>query len=188
MYIGWPMAPADSCIANTNDLVRPACRRSARSKISTNLLGYTPPDTPEGSCHLLKVKMEPRRIHGCGRRSGYCNVKQVDLLAGQPARARPGNARSRRYPRHHPVPQPCRRHSFISPPTPRVSTLHWRSLPIPSSSRKVKGHQHADVNILGIAYGPNGAVGAPVSATSVKLDFADKKELEAFLKKALSAL
>jgi hypothetical protein len=45
---------------------------------------------------------------------------------------------------------------------------------------KVKGKQHAEINILGIAYKPDGSVGARFSDT-VKLDFDDKKEVEEFL-------
>jgi VWFA-related protein len=166
-------------IANTNDLLG-GLEKIGKEQNQYYLLGYTPPDTPEGSCHLLKVKME----HGgytVRARSGYCNVKQVDLLAGKPAerdletRAAagiPGTIQSAA------MQAPF---FYLSPNAARLDL----ALEIPSHSiqfTKVKGHQHADVNILGIAYGPNGAVGARFSDT-VKLDFADKKELEAFLKK-----
>ena len=70
------------------------------------------------------------------------------------------------------------------PPSPNAARLDL-ALEIPTNSiqfAKVKGHQHAEVNILGIAYGPNNTVGARFSDT-VKLDFADKKELAAFLAK-----
>jgi hypothetical protein len=108
-------------------------------------------------------------------------VKQVDLLAGKPAehdletRAAadaPGTVTSAA------MQTPF---FYLSPNAARLDL----ALEIPSKSiqfTKVKGHQHADVNILGIAYNPNGAVGARFSDT-VKLDFADKQELEAFLRK-----
>jgi len=47
---------------------------------------------------------------------------------------------------------------------------------------KVKGKQHAEINILGVAYRPNGEVGARFSDT-VKFDFEDKKEIEKFAAK-----
>ena len=166
-------------IANTNDLLG-GLDKIGKEQNQYYLIGYTPPDTPEGSCHLLKVKVE----HGgytVRARSGYSNVKQVDLLAGKPAErdletraaaGAPGTIRSAA------MQAPF---FYLSPNAARLDL----ALEIPSDSiqfTKVKGHQHADVNILGIAYGPNGAVGARFSDT-VKLDFADKKELEAFLQK-----
>jgi hypothetical protein len=44
---------------------------------------------------------------------------------------------------------------------------------------KVKGKQHAEVSVLGIAYRPDGNVAARFS-DAVKLDFEDKKEAEKF--------
>lgn len=49
---------------------------------------------------------------------------------------------------------------------------------------KVKGKLKADVNILGLAYKPDGTVGARFSDT-VKLEVEDKKELEKFAEKPL---
>ncbi|MGA2039087.1 MAG: VWA domain-containing protein [Bryobacteraceae bacterium] len=165
-------------IANTNDLLG-GLDRIGKEQNQYYLIGYTPPDTPEGSCHLLKVKVE--RGYTVRARSGYCNVKQVDMLAGKPterdletraAAGVPGTIQSA-------VMQAP--FFYLSPNAARIDL----ALEIPSDSvkfAKVKGHQHADVNILGIAYSPNGTVGARFSDT-VKLEFADKKELEAFLKK-----
>ncbi|MGA2275405.1 MAG: VWA domain-containing protein [Bryobacteraceae bacterium] len=165
-------------IANTNDLLG-GLDRIGKEQNQYYLIGYTPPDTPEGSCHLLKVRVE--RGYTVRARSGYCNVRQVDLLAGKPAerdletRAAAG------------VPGTVQSAAMQAPffyQSPNVARLDL-ALEIPSSSirfTKVKGHQHADINILGIAYSANGAVGARFSDT-VKLDFADKKELDAFLEK-----
>ena len=44
---------------------------------------------------------------------------------------------------------------------------------------KVKGKQHAAINILGIAYGQNGSVAARFSDV-VKLDYENNKEVEKF--------
>jgi VWFA-related protein len=166
-------------IANTNDLLG-GLDKIGKEQNQYYLLGYTPPENPEGSCHVLKVKVE----HGgyvVRARSGYCNVKQLDLLAGKPAErdletraaaGAPGTIQSAA------LQAPF---FYLSPNAARLDL----ALEIPTSSiqfAKVKGHQHAEVNILGIAYNANGAVGARFSDT-IKLDFADKKEVEAFLKK-----
>jgi len=166
-------------IVNTNDLLG-GLEKIGKEQNQYYLIGYTPPDTPEGSCHLLKVKVE----HGgytVRARSGYCNVRQMDLLAGKPAE-RDLETRAAAD-----VPGTIKSASMQTPffyLSPNAARLDL-ALEIPSDSiqfTKVKGRQHADVNILGIAYNPNGAVGARFSDT-VKLDFADKKELEAFLQK-----
>ena len=44
---------------------------------------------------------------------------------------------------------------------------------------KQKGKFHATINVLGLAYLPDGSVGARFS-DSMKLDFDDKKQMEAF--------
>lgn len=166
-------------IANTNDLLG-GLEKIGKEQNQYYLIGYTPPDTPEGSCHLLKVKVE----HGGYRvraRSGYCNVTQVDLLAGKPAERDLETRADADVPGTITTATMQTPFFYLSPNAARLDL----ALEIPSKSiqfTKVKGHRHADVNILGIAYNPNGAVGARFSDT-VKLDFADKKELEEFLKK-----
>ncbi|MFY9726444.1 MAG: VWA domain-containing protein [Bryobacteraceae bacterium] len=166
-------------IANTNDLLG-GLDKIGKEQNQYYLIGYTPPDTPEGSCHVLRVKVE----HGGYRvraRSGYCNVKQVDLLAGKPAE-RDLETRAAADATGTVTSAAMQTPFFyLSPNAARLDL----ALEIPTKSiqfTKVKGHQHADVNILGIAYNPNGAVGARFSDT-VKLDFADKQDLEAFLRK-----
>jgi hypothetical protein len=61
------------------------------------------------------------------------------------------------------------------------------AIEIPSESvkfEKVKGKQHAEVNILGIAYREDGGVGARFSDT-VKLDLEDKRAVEEFRKQPM---
>ena len=69
-------------IMNTNDLLG-GLDRIAKDQSEYYLLGYRPPDSPEGSCHTLKVKVD-RGGTIVRSRSGYCNVRPVDLLAGKP--------------------------------------------------------------------------------------------------------
>jgi hypothetical protein len=110
-------------------------------------------------------------------RSGYCNAKPVDLLAGNPvekdleSRARgemKGNVAA-----------------FMQAPffytSPNTAEIHL-AVEIPSSALqfdKVKGKQHATLNILGIAYKPDNSIAARFSDT-VNLDFDGKKEVEEF--------
>lgn len=67
-------------IHETNDLIG-GLNKIGKEQDEYYLLGYTPPDSEEGSCHTLKVKVD----HGgmeVRARTGYCNSKPQDLLAG----------------------------------------------------------------------------------------------------------
>jgi len=72
---------------------------------------------------------------------------------------------------------------YTSPNTARLNV----AIEIPTSAvnfDKVKGKFHGTVNVLGIAYRPDGTVGARFS-DAVKVDLENKKELEAFKEKPL---
>ncbi len=69
-------------ILNTNDLLA-GLQRIAREQNEYYILGYAPAETPEGSCHALKVKVDRGGINVRARNS-YCNVRPVDVLAGKP--------------------------------------------------------------------------------------------------------
>jgi VWFA-related protein len=163
-------------ILNTNDLLG-GLEKIGKEQNQYYLLGYTPPESAEGSCHTLKVKVD----HGYNvrARSGYCNVKSVDLLAGKPVEKDLENRVNGSAAGAVSAPLQLS-YFFTSPNTARVDM----ALEIPSDSikfAKVKGKQHAEVNLLGIAYKPDGSVGARFSDT-VKLDMEDKKQIEEFEK------
>ena len=162
-------------IFNTNDLLG-GLQKIAKEQDQYYLLGYAPADSPDGSCHVLKVKVD-RGGTAVRARSGYCNVKPTDLLAGKPvekdleARATgtvPGTMGGT-------VEAP---YFYTSSTTAQVNL----AMSIPSNSidfTKVTGKSHADVNFLGIAYTPDGNVAARFSDT-VTLDL-EKDELKKFL-------
>ena len=167
-------------IVNTNDLLG-GLERIGKEQNEYYILAYTPPESIEGSCHTLKVKVD-RGGTNVRARSGYCNVKPVDLLAGKPveqdlenraAGSQAGTvAASMRAP-----------FFYTSPNTARVDV----AIEIPSESlkfEKVKGKLHSEVNVLGIAYKLDGAIAARFSDT-VKLDLDGQKELTAFKQKPL---
>jgi hypothetical protein len=115
-------------------------------------------------------------------RTGYCNVRKPDLLSGKPAekdletRAQATEAGT--------IATPLQLSYFYTGAnTARIDV----AMEIPATSvkfEKLKGKQHGEVNILGIAYKGDGSVGARFSDT-VKLDFDDKKQIEEFEKKPL---
>jgi VWFA-related protein len=167
-------------IHETNDLLS-GMEKIGKDQNEYYILGYTPPDSHEGSCHVLKVKVD-RGGTEVRARTGYCNSKPVDLLAGnttekslevRAAAAQVGNVTgSMQLP-----------FFYTSPNVARVNV----ALEIATGDlkfEKVKGKFHAAVNVLGLAYLPDGSVGARFSDT-LNLDFDDKKLAEAFKEKPM---
>lgn len=162
-------------IVNTNDLLG-GMERIAKDQSEYYLLGYRPPDSPEGSCHSLKVKVD-RGGTQIRFRNGYCKVRPQDLLAGsttekdletRAASEMKGNVTaSMRSPYIYTAPNIARVDLAMEIPS---KPLHFE---------KIKGKQHAEVNILGIAYKADGSIAARFSDT-VNLDFSEKDELTQF--------
>jgi hypothetical protein len=164
-------------ILNTNDMLG-GLQRIANDQNQYYLLGYKPAVSAEGSCHSLKVKVD-RGGTNVRARSGYCNAKPVDLLAGNPIEkdleARAGSEMKGN------VTGSMRAPFFYT--SPNTAQIHL-AMEIPAAAfkfEKVKGKQHSAVNILGIAYKPDASIAARFSDT-VNLDFDGKKEVEEFQK------
>jgi VWFA-related protein len=164
-------------IVNSNDLLG-GMQRIASDQSQYYVLSYTPPESPEGSCHTLRVKVD-RGGTQVRARSGYCNEKTKDLLAGNPIEKEMENRASGEMAGN--VTGTMQAPFFYtSPNTARVNL----AIGIPPNAmkfEKVKGKQHSSVNVLGIAYKPDGTIAARFSDT-VNLDFDGKKELEEFEK------
>jgi hypothetical protein len=164
-------------IVNTNDLLG-GMEKILKEQDQYYLLSYTPPESTEGSCHNLKVKVD-RGGTTVRARTGYCNVKQVDLLSGKPVeKTLEGLAEATRAGTiQAPLALPF---FFTGENTARVNV----AVEIPSDSMKfskVKGKEHAEMNIMGIAVKKDGSVGARFSDT-VRLDLEDKKAIDEFHK------
>jgi hypothetical protein len=110
-------------------------------------------------------------------RTGYCNSRPQDLLAGnssekdletRAAAAQAGTVTaSMQLPFFYTAPNVARVNVAMEIATDKVKF------------EKEKGKLHATINILGLAYLPNGTVGARFS-DALKIDFDDKKQMEAF--------
>lgn len=167
-------------IANTNDLLG-GMEKIGKEQSEFYLLGYTPAESKEGSCHTLKVKVD-RGGTEARFRSGYCNVKAVDYLSGKPeekdleARANSATAGSVQAALQAPF-------FYDAPNVARVNV----AMDIPGSAisfQKEKGKFHSDLNVLGLAVKPDGTVAAKFSDT-MHFDQDNKKEVEAFAEKPL---
>jgi VWFA-related protein len=164
-------------IFNTNDLLG-GLEKIGREQNEFYILGYVPGDTPEGSCHTLKVKMNRGGLN-VRSRSGYCNVRTANVLEGKPLEkqleAHATGAQGGSI--HGALETP---YFYTAPDTARVNL----AMEIPSDAlqfNKDKGKYHANLNVLGIAYGPDGTVGARFSDT-VNLDL-EKDDWKEFNKK-----
>ena len=167
-------------IHDTNDLIG-GMEKIGREQDEYYLLGYTPPDSAEGSCHTLRVKVE-RSGTEVRFRTGYCNSKPQDVLAGnstekdleiRAAAAQAGDVQaSMQLPYFYTAPNVARVNVAMEIATDKIKF------------DKQKGKFHATVNILGLAYLADGSVGARFS-DAVKLDFDDKKQMEAFKERPL---
>ena len=163
-------------IFNTNDLLG-GLQRIGREKNEFYILGYVPRESAEGSCHTLKVKLN----HGglkVRSRSGYCNTKTVNPLEGKPL--------EKQLEQHAMGTQAGSIQAAMQTPyfytAPEVARVNL-AMEIPSNAlqfNKEKGKYHANLNVLGIAYRPDGTIGAKFSDT-VNLDF-EKDEMKEFKK------
>jgi len=162
-------------IVNTNDLLG-GLDKIGKELNEHYLLGYTPPETEEGSCHSLKVKVD-RGGTTVRARSGYCNEKSKDILKQTPTEttleskitsSTPGKFSS-----------PIQTAFFYTSANVARVQVAMNLPPDAMKFEKEKGKPHAEVNVLGIAYKPDGAVAARFSDV-VKLDFNDKKDIDIF--------
>jgi VWFA-related protein len=162
-------------IFNTNDLLG-GLERIGKEQNEFYILGYVPTDSPEGSCHTLKVKMNPSGLN-VRSRSGFCNVRSENPLEGKPV--------EKQLESHATGAQAGSIHGAIEAPyfytAPNVARVNL-AMEIPADSLKFDkekgGKHHATVNVLGIAYRPDGTVGARFSDI-VNLDL-EKDEYKTF--------
>jgi hypothetical protein len=165
-------------IVNTNDLLG-GLEKIGKEQSEYYIVGYTPPDSKEGDCHVLRVKVN-RGGTNWRARTGYCNSKSVDVLAGKPVErqleTQAAGAEAGTIKASMTIP-----YFYTSPDTARINV----AIEMPAADikfEKVKGKLHAELNVLGIVYRPNANVAARFSDT-VKLDFEDKKEVDKFAEK-----
>jgi len=167
-------------IHDSNDLLS-GLEKIGKEQNQYYILGYTPPDTKEGSCHVLHVKVDRGGV-AVRARTGYCSAKPLDLLSGNPvtktleaklASPQPGKvSASMRLP-----------FFYTSPNIARVN-LAMEISPDALKFEKKNKTMHSEVNFLGVAYTPEGTVAARFSDT-LKLDYADKDDAEASKQKPL---
>jgi VWFA-related protein len=163
-------------IFNTNDLLG-GLDRIGREQNEFYILGYVPGDTPEGSCHTLKVKLNRGGLN-VRARSGYCNTRSLNPLEGKPLEKQLESHAMGSHPGsiHGLLQVP---YFYTAPETARVNL----AMEIPADTfqfNKEKGKYHANLNVLGIAYRTDGTIGARFIDT-VNMDL-EKDEWKEFTK------
>jgi VWFA-related protein len=163
-------------IFNTNDLFG-GLQRIAKEQNEFYLLGYVPPESNEGSCHTLKVKMNHGGLN-VRARSGYCNMRQPNILDGTPVEKQLElRAQDSQSGGVHPSFQAP--YYYIGPNVARVNL----AMEIPQEMFKFdkeKGKYRSSLSVLGIAYRDDGSIGAKFS-DQVKLEL-EKDEWKEFTK------
>jgi hypothetical protein len=162
-------------------VVRQLDDREALAKISQEqsefyVLSYTPPDSPDGSCHKLRVKVK-RDGMNLRSREGYCKRTPGDLLSGNAAErtleqralaAQSGNiAATMQAP-----------YFYKSANVARVAAV-LEINPANVAFKKEKNKFVAQLDILGIANKDDGAAGARFSDI-VKFEFDSQAQVDQF--------
>jgi VWFA-related protein len=168
-------------IVNTNDLLG-GLQKIGSEQNQYYVLGYSPAEeSKEGACHTIKVKVD-RGGTSVRSRTGYCNDKPLDLLAGssveknleaRAASAAGNSGASMELP-----------FFYTGPNAARVNV----AMEIPAAAvkfEKTKGKLHSQVNVLGIVHAAGDNSVAAKFSDTVKLDFDDKKQLEQFQTKPM---
>ncbi len=163
----------------SNDVLAQLQRIGAEQK-QYYVLGYTPPDAKGGDCHKLRVKVDRGGVE-VRARSGYCLGKPQDLLAEsrvaqdlekRAAAQETGAAAAIEAPFFYTAPNVARVHVTMEI---AADALRFENQ---------KGKLHAEMNILGIASGDDGAVAARFSDI-VKENFASRQDLDKWKEKPL---
>lgn len=162
-------------IENPND-ARGGLERIAHDQDEHYVIAYSPSKSPEESCHTIRVKVD-RAGAVVRARNEYCNIKPNDPLAGTQldkeleARAtgtQAGNiAAQMQSSFFYTAPNTARIHLAAIVPTGEIKFV------------KQNGKFRSRLNVLGIAYDPDGGVGARFS-NQVDFDFETNKEVEEF--------
>jgi VWFA-related protein len=167
----------------TNDLAA-SLGKVAQEQDQYYLLSYTPTvDSPEGSCHELKVKVDRGDLEVRARKS-YCTSKPADLLSGKPAgtalearaaSAAPGNIAAGNISAKMQLPW-----FYTAPNVARVNVA-MEIVPSAMKFQKEKGGKlHGEFDLAGVAYKADGTAAARVSDV-VKFDFDTQQQADEFL-------
>jgi VWFA-related protein len=160
-------------VRNTTDLLG-GLQKIAQEQDQYYVLTYVAPESKEGACHTLRVKVD-RKGTSVRARNTYCPEKPLDLLAGTSAgkelENRAAGAEAGGVAAFMQLP-----YFYLSPSVARVNlAMEFASEALRFQNQK--GKLHAEIDLLAIASTPDGSVGARFS-DAVKFDFESQAEIE----------
>ena len=181
---GWALHLADATggreLNRGNDLAA-AFGLLSREQDEGYTLGYVPEESPEGSCHALKVTVSRPDVKVRGRNL-YCNVRETSLAAANPAEkeledlaAAPGasqTAASASVPFFYETNGVAHVNLALEIAAPALVAA------------AANGKLHASMDVLGLAYNLGDEVAARFRDT-VSFDFDSRQQLEDFLRRPL---
>jgi VWFA-related protein len=167
-------------ISRTNDLLA-GVKKIGSEQSEYYMLGYVPAQEPKpGACHAIKVKVDQRGVN-VRSRNGYCETKNLVVPAGTPmlrdleSELTTDAASTVEASMQAPF-------FYVSPGIARVDV----ALDIAGGGFKFtndKGNLRSTLNVIGIAYLPDGNVAARFS-NSVNLTLDSKKQIDEFASRA----
>ena len=181
----WALSLADATggheISRGNDVLA-VFDLLAREQDESYTLGYVPADSPEGSCHTIKVTVDHSGAKVRGRNL-YCNIPETTLAAASPlenelenlADAAPHSgsiAASASVPYFYEASGVARVDLALEIPSPVLEPT------------EVYGKLHASMDVLGLAYNLGGEVAARFSDT-VRYYFDNRQQFDDFLRRPL---
>jgi VWFA-related protein len=152
-------------VRNTTDLLG-GLQNIAQEQNQYYVLTYVAPESKDGTCHAIRVKVD-RKQTTVRSRTSYCTEKPLDLLAGTSAgkdlEQRAAATQTGEIAASIQLP-----YFYLSPNVARINL----AMEIATDALKFqnqKGKLHAEMDLLGIASTPDGSVGARFS-DAVKFD------------------
>jgi hypothetical protein len=148
-----------------------------RQQDEAYLIGYVPPNAPEGSCHTLRVKVDIRGVETRARQE-YCTEKRPDVVSGRIA----GAALAARTAGNSGALAPTMQLPYFYTGTNRA-VVHVTLQVVPAGMKftKDQGTLHGQIALVGTATRADGAT-AGRFADTVKVDMPDQKQADAFVK------
>lgn len=160
-------------IRNSNDFLA-ELQKIAAEQDEYYAITYTPPESKEGACHKLRVKVD-RSGATVRARNAYCTTRSPDLLtgtsAGKDLEKRAAGTETGDITAALALP-----YFYVSPNRARVHVA-MEIAPGGVKFENRKGRLHAEINILGIAATPEGEVRARFSDV-LTLDFENPAQFE----------
>ncbi|MGA2154221.1 MAG: hypothetical protein ABSH37_07390 [Bryobacteraceae bacterium] len=153
----------------------------AREQDESYTLAYVPQESPEGSCHELKVTVGRPDVKVRGRNL-YCNIREITLASTNPLEAELENLAA--------SPQAGNTAASASLPffyeaggAARVNLAVEIPAPV-FNPTEANGKLHASMDVLGLAYNLGGSVTARFG-DKVSFDFASHQQFDEFVQHSL---